>query len=290
VLASCSVAIYDSWTRIYPQFIFNFATFELNPGYKCRVRVLIGSRASHSRQTSSYKPSKIIISHFQTSKFRLAMTLDLLASGHVPNPLGVSALILLLHLVIGFGLAFVPPAHRCRRAALMVISVSIAVNVQISKTQLSKNGYLNGFLVTTVWCNIVRAIDLSLLKKVYISPEINVSNVMDFYRPRSEAKSWGSRFLSATLLPCTSRYVGTPWACNKIPPFSTTDPFYTPSRRNFLLKSSIVFVLTYAFIDPPNSFPPPSVEEIFPVAKEAIFARLSEITPDELGTRTLLVL
>jgi hypothetical protein len=112
---------------------------------------------------------------------------------------------------------------------------------------------------------------------------------MDFYRPRYGAKSWVSRLFSATLLPCTSRYVGTPWVCKRIPPFSTKDAAYTPSRRSFLLKSLATFVLTYGFIDLPNLLPPPDVEELFPVAKEALFARLSEVTPDELITRTLLV-
>jgi hypothetical protein len=217
------------------------------------------------------------------------MALNLATSGRMADPLGVSALILLLHIVIGFGLAFVPPTSRSHRAALMTISVSIAVNLLVSTTQFSNNSYLNGFLVTTVWCNILRAIDLLLLKRVYISPEINASSVMDFYRPRYGAKSRVSRLFSATLLLCSPRYVGTPWVCKRIPPFSTKYPVYTPSRRYFLLKNLATFVLTYGFIDLPNLLPPPDVEEIFPVAKEALFARLSEVTPDELVTRTLLV-
>lgn len=41
-------------------------------------------------------------------------------------------------------------------------------------------------------------------------------------------------------------------------------------------------------MDLPNMFPPPDVEEAFPVAKQAIFVRLSEVTLEEVITKSII--
>jgi len=196
---------------------------------------------------------------------------------------------LLLHVIIGFSLSFISPSQRFHRAALLVISVSIAANLQISKTVGSLNGYAAGTLCFGLWSNILRSADLLLLKGVQITPELNSSSEMDFYRPRCKTSSSISRLFSATILPFWGRYVGTRWAIKKLPPSSVQDFTQIPSRRHFLFKTLITFILTYAVIDFPNLFPPLDPEEAFPIGKEAIFARSWNVTAEELISRSIMV-
>jgi hypothetical protein len=75
----------------------------------------------------------------------------------------------------------------------------------------------------------------------------------------------------------------------KLPPFSARDPIRVPSRGGLLFKTALIFILTYAIIDFPHLFPPLDAEEAFPAAKEAIFARLLDVTAEELITRSIVI-
>ena len=85
----------------------------------------------------------------------------------------------------------------------------------------------------------------------------------------------------------SSRHIGTPDEVKNVPPFSTIDPHYVPSRTRFLLQKAVIFLACYTILDLATSGPPqPDANAInFSARKVPFFSRISTVSSEELVIR-----
>jgi hypothetical protein len=205
-----------------------------------------------------------------------------------PRPLLVSTLATLCALFLGYGLAFIPPSRILLRGSLVAASFAIIAQLQLSSLRISTNTYANTHLTVHAWLTLLRSVDLLLLKKIYITPTLNTSSALSFYRPNVATKSRFFRLWAAISLLLSARYIGTPWQLPKIPPFSKSNPSYIPSRMTFLLKTSALFITMYLLCDTFNLLErSETMSAAFPAEHEQLFSRLSEVTLKELAARNV---
>ncbi|PMD33651.1 hypothetical protein L207DRAFT_468992 [Hyaloscypha variabilis F] len=208
-----------------------------------------------------------------------------------PQPLLYTGLITLCAILLGSALAFVPPSRFLLRGSVVATAFAIILQLQLSNIRISPNTYANSHLIVYIWPTLLRAIDLLLLKKIQITPILNSSSALSFYRPNTHTTSPLSRLWAATSLLLSARYIGTPWALPKIPPFSKTIPSYIPSRQSFLLRTSAIFIAAYLLCDTVNL--PERSEKMtaaFPAENEKLFSRLSDVTAKEFVIRNVTTL
>lgn len=84
------------------------------------------------------------------------------------------------------------------------------------------------------------------------------------------------------------RHIGTPYQVKNVPPFSSSDPNYIPSRSNFLCRKGIILLISFTVLDlinlgadPPLDFSPQTIP---------LFARMSHVTGQQLLTRLITTL
>ena len=84
----------------------------------------------------------------------------------------------------------------------------------------------------------------------------------------------------------STRYIGSPYQARNVPPYSNLNPFFVPTRLDFLLKWSIRFIVCYIVLDflaqtnQPEKSPIVYAESYVP-----FFSRLTEVTIEESMTR-----
>ncbi|KAH8776175.1 hypothetical protein BGZ57DRAFT_953307 [Hyaloscypha finlandica] len=205
-----------------------------------------------------------------------------------PQPLLVTTFVALCALILGYGLAFIPPSRILMRGSLVATSFAIILQLQLSNLRISSNAYANNHLTVHIWLTLLRSVDLLLLKKIHIIPTLNTSSALSFYRPNVSTNSRISRLWAAISLLLSARYIGTPWQISKIPHFSKSNLPYIPSRRAFLLRASVVFIITYLLCDSFNLLDrSEATSAAFPAEHEQLFSRLSEVTIKELIARNV---
>lgn len=96
-----------------------------------------------------------------------------------------------------------------------------------------------------------------------------------------------SRFWFAVEQAISRRRIGTPLQLKAVPPFSTQDPDYVPSRASFLIGTIASLFCCYIIWDVGATQAPPDPVLIAP-NKQAILSRLGEVTLEELMFRTAL--
>ena len=86
----------------------------------------------------------------------------------------------------------------------------------------------------------------------------------------------------------SSRYVGSPYQARNVPPYSTSDPSYIPSRRVFILQRGATILLCYFLTDlffrVSQSY---HNHVIFAESYVPVYARLDEVTAEEVLIRVL---
>lgn len=88
------------------------------------------------------------------------------------------------------------------------------------------------------------------------------------------------------------RHVNTPYEVRNVPPFSSTDPYYVPSRWIFVAKRAAMSFACYIALDLLGARSPPSpsrAAELFDAARVPIFSRLGCVTGAELKLQALTI-
>jgi hypothetical protein len=94
------------------------------------------------------------------------------------------------------------------------------------------------------------------------------------------------RLIFGIHLTLTSRHVNTPWQVKNVPPFSPHDPHYTPFRAVFLRRNAIAALLYYLTLDITSfGVNPESNAVLFAAQKVPFFARLGQLTAEEIAVR-----
>ena len=93
-------------------------------------------------------------------------------------------------------------------------------------------------------------------------------------------------WLAARLVP-NARFLGTPWEVANVPPFSSNDLGWVPSRASFLLYNCATSVLCYLLLDSTRllSGPPGQNKRLFAAERVGFFSRLGDVTAEEIGPR-----
>ena len=86
----------------------------------------------------------------------------------------------------------------------------------------------------------------------------------------------------------STRYAGSPYQARNVPPYSTSDPSYVPTRRAFLVKKALTFVLCYLVTDILTQGGQPDQNPIIYAPRYvSFFSRLSEVSAQEVVTRVV---
>ena len=84
----------------------------------------------------------------------------------------------------------------------------------------------------------------------------------------------------------STRYIGSPYQARNVPPYSKLNPFFVPTRLEFLLMWSIKFIVCYLIIDVMTQASQPEMNPIiYAESYMPFFSRLAEVTIEEFMTR-----
>ncbi|KAB5559910.1 membrane bound O-acyl transferase family-domain-containing protein [Coniochaeta sp. 2T2.1] len=89
----------------------------------------------------------------------------------------------------------------------------------------------------------------------------------------------------------STRHLNTPWEARNSPHFDPADPAFVPSRRQFLLRTAAIVVLSAAFVD--FSFAAnglPGAQMPITLEQARLFSRLREVTVEEFFVRAAVVI
>lgn len=84
----------------------------------------------------------------------------------------------------------------------------------------------------------------------------------------------------------STRYIGSPYQARNVPPYSKLNPFFVPSRLEFLLMRSAKFIICYLVLDVlAQANQPERTPIIYGESYVPFFSRLAEVTIEESMTR-----
>jgi hypothetical protein len=186
-------------------------------------------------------------------------------------------------------IAFIPASSTLYRILALKAATALVTNLQFSLNTLSNNHSINGIAMTCLWGLILRSFDLLLLRRVYVltaaciqspHPGRQAENEAAKHQKKSDAPLLPrfSRFLLALQLLFNVRDLSTPYAITHVAPFSQFNPSYTPSRLAFLLHHFLSFVSGYFILNILSLLPSPDPNIGIPIAQQAFFSRLQEVT------------
>ena len=110
-------------------------------------------------------------------------------------------------------------------------------------------------------------------------------------RSRTQA-GFVERFNFGFWIASQTRYPATQWPVKNIPPFSTTDSGFVPSKRTFLIQrlmKAVVYILILDFMSLGNDTGNDNAE-LFPSSHIAFFTRLPDVSMQEIGLRILMAI
>ena len=165
-------------------------------------------------------------------------------------------------------LAFTSPSSPTRLAALplQVTCVAVVISVALDRTdRIFEASYFAG---SGIIC-LLQYIDTTLLSRwSFQTGSIATKSTTDSGSSSSKGNvpSRGSiwdRLLFGYRTIFSYRSIGTSAEVKDVPPCSTTDPQYVPSRAQFLLHKIAIFLVCYTILDLATSGPPqPAVNAI----------------------------
>ena len=100
----------------------------------------------------------------------------------------------------------------------------------------------------------------------------------------NSSQSLESRFWFILEMVFSLRGVGKPWQVKNVPPFSSRDSTYIPSRRHFLLRCPVLVLPLFIFMDFCATQPLPEAD-LIAANKQPLFSRLDEISSGEMSFR-----
>jgi hypothetical protein len=164
--------------------------------------------------------------------------------------------------------------------------------------RITENNVINGMVAQFLWVYLMRSFDLLLFRQAYfpldgvakipstLGEEDAVGQVKGKAKQTCRASTM-SRFRQSFYLFFTLRDVGTPQAVKNIPPFSTSNCTWIPSRAEFLRRHIIIAIIGYLVADIPSILPPTDPELVAQMSLP-VFSRLLHISLKEAINRFIL--
>ena len=190
---------------------------------------------------------------------------------------------------------FINPRHFGLRSAVLVFGISQVLQFQMNMHRINENNVINGMVAQFLWVYVMRSFDLLLFRQTYFPSQgvVKIPSTLGEKDAVGQAEgkakqtsraSTVSRFLQSIYLFFTLRDVGTLYAVKNIPPFSTSDPTWIPSRAEFLRRHIIIAVIGYLIADLPSIMPPID-PQLAAQMNQPVFSRLLHISLEEAITR-----
>lgn len=193
-----------------------------------------------------------------------------------------------------FVVGFTPPSSKLRPAGLLVIMLCVALCIPECVPHMIRTPWaalVGGYSVTYLY----HYLDIALLScwsfeqggpvggLLRPTPTPTNGAVRD-YKPRS-IDTLRERLIFGTKLTSTFRFVGTRYETRNTPPVLTTE------RKQFLRRTFLIIVASYCTLDFINSNNNPDISSRYLIPEKVpVFARLHDVTAEELAIRTFTVL
>lgn len=215
-----------------------------------------------------------------------------------PVPLFV-LLIFLTSIIVGF-----TPTQSYVRLAGLPIAASITYTILQTASEHMRSPWASLFCGSSVGF-LLQYIELSLSSRwsfenrgPLIPPKRDKTESVSMKKDHSKKSisncwnlakgSWFECFYFGLRSTFTFRNLNTTWEVKNTPLYRSSDPSYVPSRKKFVIWQILLFNLSYLFLDAiQQSPPPPNNAELFSLNAVPFITRLSDITADQLVTRTL---
>jgi hypothetical protein len=190
---------------------------------------------------------------------------------------------------------FLNPSHFGLRSAVLAFGISQVLQFQMNMDRINENNVINGIVTQFLWVYVMRSFDLLLFRQAYFPSEgvvkipstLGEESAVRQAEGKAKQTSRAStvlRFRQSFYLFFTLRDVGTPYAVKNIPPFSTSNPTWIPSRAAFLRRHIIIAVIGYLVADIPSIMPPID-PQLAAQMSLPVFSRLLHISFEEAITR-----
>lgn len=200
----------------------------------------------------------------------------------------LGAISILSPFVFSYAIAFIHPSYVLQRVSVLLLSITIAAQLQYSVPVFTGNSTYDGVFMSLLWIYHLRAFDLLLWKAVHL----RAATAPKLRQSRSSATPSGLRqiFIAWCLL-FNLRNINTSWATKGLPAFSRDYPQRVPSKGEFVRRRIAHSLITYLALDAIFAFlPSPNREIDIPEYKQALFSRIGNITLEEIIARPFTVL
>lgn len=198
-----------------------------------------------------------------------------------------------------FILAFTSPSSPLRLAALPLQVVCVVILIQNSLHRTGRIFWASYFAGSGITC-LLHSIETALLSRwsfetknrslcppgLWTKTTAGRGNGNNKRNTVSGGTFW-DRLRFGYRAVFSYRNIGTSDEVKNVPPFSTSNPKYIPSRRQFLLHKATIFLTCYTILDLATSGPPqPDVNAInFSARKVPLLSRLSTVSSEDLIIR-----
>lgn len=199
----------------------------------------------------------------------------------------------ILILLLGF-----TPSDSILRSASLPILIFCNYYLTSSYTPYTPYGPWIDVIVWDVHCGLLDHIEKLLLSRWSFElrgPSAEIAKrrelgegkeIKTYIEKNSTGDDIWNRLKFGTWAALSSRYIGSPYQARNVPPYSTSDPSYIPSRRVFLLQGGTIFLFSYSLtefvIRVGQSY---HNDPVFAESYVPIYARLDEVTAEEVLIR-----
>ncbi|KAF2117132.1 membrane bound O-acyl transferase family-domain-containing protein [Lophiotrema nucula] len=199
--------------------------------------------------------------------------------------------LLLFELIATSVIIGLTPSNSWARQAILPVLLSCTYLIVQSSSQYMRPRWaslLGGFSFTLV----LQYIDLALLS--HWNYEDRGPPIQNTFRPEAAGTPslqplW-ERFAFGWNAMWSFRHVNSPHEVKNVPPFSTNDPNYVPSKRRFVLQQSAAALGCYIMLDLLGARKPPANSaEIFNPDLIPMISRIGEVSAAELKLRALTI-
>ncbi|RHZ70282.1 hypothetical protein CDV55_101067 [Aspergillus turcosus] len=157
---------------------------------------------------------------------------------------------LLVQLLTGWTIAFIPPYSKIRPAVTVVV-IALAYSFQSQVRQTFAETRARGPLAAMCWVNVLNAIDLLMLSRVSFDEQMAWKTKLN-HRKSADNSHW-RRLVWSVEIAFNYRRVNTPWQIRAVPAFDNK-PGFVPDKWDFLRRCAVkvcgsLLVLHFCTID-----------------------------------------
>lgn len=148
-------------------------------------------------------------------------------------------------------LMYTPPRSLIRPGVLILISFRTCFSLPTYLEKLDRVPWA-AFLAGHTILGVLQFVKLLLLRQWTFENEgrkLLVDHTSKAKRQKQHNASLFEKLYFGYFVALSSRHTGTPYEAKSVPPFSSSDLDYTPSRRDFLIKRVAIGILSYIALD-----------------------------------------